>query len=539
LGKFYLYFYRFIQDLLKSLKPANMKYLTLIFILIFINFNYAQTISLSPGFELDVGESYKVLDASYTRDYYPVEGGKTVSIKRIKGKMILQLLDNKTLKELKRVDYRELSPESSYHLNFEWILQTKNKLYLFNFNYDKKDKNKKVEVREINTKTLAVKPPRVLFEAPVTARFLYINHSPNSSSLLLGYYITPSRKDKIDGSSKEFLYVFDTENLNERWKKVFVIPHQYNGKKKTFITGTRMNFLGLNDNNKISALIKNSSSNEYDLYLISEDEIEVTEKVVPLGEDKKEFQSNLDFTFFHNLSKEAYNIIYMTGKGIVSYQISSDGKLVSTEKHKYSSELITQYLSRNEKKNILKEGNENLNPISRLNIANEGTLFIGESQLIEETGNDFTSYKFKHLILTFLNLDGTLNWIKKIPKNQFATNSRGAPFDIGTACFLSKDKKSAYLFYQDDSDNLEIAPDGIPKEFKSKKTKGFLTLCKVNLEDGSYKKYLVADMSNVKGNELTFIEMDNIFQPIEGDNVFLMEVRIKNTNALMKITMKD
>ena len=131
-----------------------------------------------------------------------------------------------------------------------------------------------------------------------------------------------------------------------------------------------------------------------------------------------------------------------------------------------------------------------------------------------------------------MNADGSLAWMRKLPKYQIGTNGRGG---MGMEHIASG--KSHYFFFLDNLKNMALTPDKAPARHMDG-AGGFFTAYKIDDATGEVTRHSVFDMRDVKGTEV-FQFMTSRIQVVD-ENEFVVEVYKKQKeDVLIKVKIND
>src|SRR5690606_17189488 len=123
-----------------------------------------------------------------------------------------------------------------------------------------------------------------------------------------------------------------------------------------------------------------------------------------------------------------------------------------------------------------------------------------------------TKYYYEDVLVTKINSNGELSWMKKIPKRQVGTS--------GTGIKYIRSNNNHYVLFIDNIKNLELDINTEPATHSGGRG-GFLMVHKIDDETGDFIKASVFDLRDAKGYNLGQLTMNRIVDI--SDNTFGVE----------------
>jgi hypothetical protein len=235
--------------------------------------------------------------------------------------------------------------------------------------------------------------------------------------------------------------------------------------------------------------------------------------------------------------------------GIILFKMKEDGSLTDQFTYEIPLDLINEYASEKEKKkNAKKEEKGEGAKISDLTLKNlivreDGSIILaGEKQYsITTTTTSFsngsmstytlTSYYYTDIVVTKINPDGKLGWMKKIPKFQRGFAGQGGM----SYKFFSNDTDNFFVFL-DNVKNIDLPIEKTPA-MHSDRRGGYLTAVKINDINGETKKGSILNAREVEDFELHQFSTDRIVKT--SNMTFVLEAyKKKKEDVIIKVTLK-
>ncbi len=513
---------------------------------------------LSKDFEVSRTSPYDVVDAG-SKKYFGLGNDQSLAVKTRGGVVTLLKFDIATKRE---VDRKVHSDFPKYTKEQE-ILQVEGHIYYVSEAFDKKTRTFTVSAREINTDDLSMGELTTLFttDREVTATPAALGAQPafgfgfvggnkfevissfDGSKILIRYRLKPKSRKDAENYDELGFFVFDNK-LNKLWGKEQTMP--YTEKEMNNLAYT----VASDGTAYMLALVRESKSVE--LMSITEKDfstkpLEINKDLVfqkfDLREDDKGniacvayYATGIEFKFGFGGSALVFNT-----NGIYFFKFTPEGEVTDVHDYEFDIDFINQYRTDREKnKNDKreKEGKAGIPDLKLLEfeVEADGSVFIlGERAYVR---NEFygpkqqTVYHFSNVIATKINPDGSIKWMKKLPKNQAGTAGRG-----GMGVKYIRSKTGHYVLFLDNVKNANLTVAKAPVPHKDG-AGGFLTAYKVDDATGEIEKHNILDVRDLQGIKLHQFNTSRIFNV--SDNLFLLETYIKGKKDMMiKIELKE
>jgi hypothetical protein len=532
--------------------------------------------TLSTDYDYKVSKPYRVVDASRKLYYSNGENVLAIKVRANKNQVLLQKYDVNNMKEVGKTPYNDLPK----NFIFEDFIEAQDKYYFFYSSWSgKKTKHERLFYREVDFKsgTFIGESKQIIDYNGYLANFYgndngvvanvgfsfgtsgkYVGTSKfdlivseDKSKILILYRKKPEVKKDTKSWDIVTLNVFDM-NLNEIWNKKYKMPY----------TERRMNFLDniISNDGKIFMITKiyhddNFKDKKKRTDIAANYHIELfeynnsNEKIITseINLDDKfmksiaMYQPSNDKIFcagFYNKGKDSDN-----ADGLFTYEINPDGKLNNKNYYEIPLEILNQYekektIKKNKKKN--KKGKaeyEDLNLKDVIFYSNNSIVLIGEVNYIKShtsysqkygTRTTYT-YHYEDILITKINANGNLAWMKKIPKRQKGTQGKR-----GMSYTHFNTNENTYLVYLDNVKNIDLPINKLPA-LHSDGHGGFLTAVKINNETGAHEKGSIMDFRNIKGGFVAYQFNTDRIVKIK-DNEFFTEVyKKKKEDIFLKI----
>ena len=230
--------------------------------------------------------------------------------------------------------------------------------------------------------------------------------------------------------------------------------------------------------------------------------------------------------------------------GIMLFNVSSDNKISGMINHEIPVEVLNQFVNeRAQNKNKKKDKDdkaefEDLVLRSLLVQADGSILLTGEqyysitTTYYSQSGSrTITTYFYNDILACKINADGSLAWMRKLPKRQKGNAGRG-----GMSFKYMSGEKEHYFLFLDNEKNMKLSLNEYPAGHLDGRG-GFLTAYKINDATGVVDKISILDTKDVQGVELYQFAVNRIL-PIS-KNEFVFEAYKKGKEDLMlKVNFK-
>jgi len=536
--------------------------------------------SLSKDFSYTVSKPYQVYDAP--KKFYFTKDNEMLTIKPYKENVVIQKFDVVTLKQTSIKEYND-QPDN---FQVEGIVEAQNKYYFFYSSWTgRKTKHERLFYREIDFAKgefigdpikiididgrLAGSPMSIMssnnnpfgFSFGLTDKFDFLV-SKDESKILIQYRKKP--KVKNDKKSKDIIgiNVYDI-SLTKQWSKEYKMPY----------TERRMDALDYavdtdgkgymlakvfhDDSNKDKKKKKDAKANYHiELFRLLSGSDKIIKTKIELDESFingislfENEQGEMICAGFYNkglhskknfsLGKEFNN---HSADGIFACKLSKEGLLIDKKTYEIPLEILNQYASnRTKKRNNKQEGKKGAEfeylKLKELFFKKDGSIvFIGEQTYVitrrSSKGRVTHTYYYNDILISKINPNGELSWMKKIPKRQIGNAGQGG---MSFSHFYTNNNH--YLIYLDNVKNIALPLDKIPARH-SDGMGGYLTSFKVNDETGDVSRGSILDTRNVKP-KLAVYQFSNNRVVKTAENEFIVEVyKKKKEDVLIKVKIK-
>ena len=438
-------------------------------------------------------------------------------------------------------------------IDFEFIVQLNNKLYLFSSFKNQKLKRNFLFVQSINKRSLQLKQDLNKIaeidysgKSKYNAGNFYYETSRDSSKVLI-YYSLPYDK----GEREQFgFHVFD-RNLNQLWEKKITLPYKeelFDVEDYEVDNNGNVHLLSLIFKEKRKEKRKGKPNYKYQILSYFDS-----------GNELKEYPIKIEGKFLTDMQiaiNDEQDIIcggFYSKEGtfsiIGSYFIKINGstKEIKTKNFKeFGIDFITQNMTERQEKKTKKKDEKGKNiELFRYDLddiilrEDGGAVLIGEQYFVrivtrtytDSDGNTRTTttyyYYFNDIIAISMSPNGSIDWAEKIPKRQLTINDGG--FFSSYALSVVKDK--LYFVFNDNPKNLFYKGQG--KLYNFNKSKQSLVVL-VEL-DSNGKQTREALFSAKEADVLT---RPLVCEQISKNEMVLFGQRRK-THRFAKITFKE
>ncbi len=531
---------------------------------------FAQVVKTGKEFKIKLSTPYKVIDAT-TKEYFN-NGNTIISVKFTDKDFYIQKFDSKTMKEVSMREVTDLPDGWSY----EGFLQLKDRVLFFYSLWDRKNKTEQLFSRgiEFEKGTFEATPTLVLssqeklsgqilqkgYSYSTTDKFDF-DTSYDTTKLCIRYRKKPETKNDAKSFDEIGFNVFsiDGNKLTKIWSKEVKMPY----------SEQKMDTLGFSvDSDGNSYLLakvrvgegkgeKDKSGN----YIYTMEIIKVDAKTqehsiikvdlaarfitdVKLTETKDNGITVMGY-YCKEISKKTSGV-----EGLFMSKLNKSGQIENIKSYDIPLEIINQNISKKQAaKNTKAEEKDDEDGAAQL--ANlrfydyiqspDGSLTIVGQQykLVVHTttsssGGTRTTYTYHYndMLVTRIKADGTLAWMRRLPKNQYGARNPG-----GLSYKNINSQNHQYYLFLDNLKNLNLPIDQVPARHVDG-AGGILTAYKINEETGEVSKVSILDMKNVNGTELFQFSTNRILQVSPTD--FVVEAYKKNKEDVMvKISLTE
>jgi hypothetical protein len=525
-----------------------MKKITLLFALLF-------TIQLFFGQEklseekIQIGLPYPVVDAR-TKQYFTYKD-LIIGVKIDGKKFYLQTFSTQKL-TLEKVKVYEDFPKG---FQIERFIKLKDRIYFFYSLWDRSKEKEQLFVREINPEECsfigkgkkALEVPGKLSGSMIRKGFygfgvankFALTTSFDESKLFVQYRKKPITRNDSKSYDVIGMFVYD-ENMENVWGDDIKMP--YTEEEMDNIEYT----MDSKGNVFLLAYVRNMSKKpiESEMRLIKffDAEADFDGKIIEFPEGK----GGNNLSFFEDSDGSILLAGYSGDNEVAKINLGEGDEDVQFDYYDIPVDVINQNLrKRKVKKNKKKEskdqtvGLDNLVPRS-IYLHNDGSMFIIGEQYFSVTttttdanGNTrtTTTYYYQDILVTKINKDGSLAWMKKLPKRQSGRKSRGS-----MSFKLVEGESDLYFVYMDNIKNLMLGDIEEPESHRDGKG-GFLTAYKVDYLSGDVKRISLLDSRNIKEMKMYQFTLSRISSVVLDEFVFEVYKK-KKEDVLIKVELK-
>ncbi len=529
--------------------------------------------------KVTLSKPYRVVDGSFKQ--YIQKGDELLKV-TLDGKLvIIQKFDTKALTETSKKEYEDLTKGFS----FEEIVELNDRFYFFYSVWDKPNETEQLFCREIDFKSgvLLAKEIAILkvqgkvtgsraglglsmFSFGVTNKFDFQTNS-DQTSLLIKYRKKPLEKKDSKNFDVIGFYVYTTDLSKPLWSKEHTMP----------FTEALMDNLDYSvdksGNAYLLAAVFDQEAKSRDDVSFHLELFQVNAKTTKLAGSKIDFEGKsvnkiwvyenpkgfmMCAGFYSNDKKYSAD-----AKGIFAFKIDAAGKIYDKATYDIPLEIINMYASKRQKeKNDKKDDAGELEfadlILRSITFQEDGSLVLfGEQHYIDMqssgiplmpyyTLSDGTrvyqkycfscnttryQYKYNDMLVTKIDANGKLAWMKKLPKRQMGLTGQG-----GMGYYSTSFEGKHYLLFLDNVKNVNIGKDEVPALHQDGRG-GFLTSYTIDDKTGAVSKASLFDSRNVEGTEIFQFDVDRIRQ-ISGSEFVLEAYKKGKEDILIKVNLK-
>lgn len=487
--------------------------------------------------DFEISSPYPVVDG-YTKKYF-TRGAELMAVK-IRGRfVVIQKMNASTMSYLQEQSYEDFPKV----YEADDILEVGNRFYFFYSVTDLKAKIERLYMREIDFNKGAFKGEAVLlietgkeilgskiWKTFDLIKFRYSQPLDNSS-LCISYTLKPQNKDQGKNHVIKNFCVYDS-SMAMTWTKEVIMPFTENKMRiRAYTMDDKGNVYFLSktykDDGIMERVVKNGPPN-YDLevYKISQGNSDLTKKVLDL---KENFLSSASIYF-------AGGNIYVAGyfcdgndnwnvDGVFSFKVIESEDKPTGKFYKIPIDVLNQYVGEKQLKKNEKQEDEL--DFSRLELRNfelreDGSIIlVGEQSFwvqreSSSNGHVTSIYNANDMLITKIDPDGSLAWMRKLPKRQFggAQGSLSFKYDYNTKL------NTHFLFFLDNEKNENLSVSERPEYYNDGigGTTGMFTCFMVDDMTGAVSRSSILSMKDAKdGLALKQFRTGRIIPNDEGD----------------------
>jgi hypothetical protein len=515
-------------------------------------------VGLNTGFSqanVSVSKPYEVVDGN--PKLYFQQGNELLKV-TIRGKVVtIQKFNTNTLTEISKNEYENL-PKG---FQFEEIVKLNNRYYFFYSVWDRPSELEQLFAKEIDFGKGTLIPEEIsilkvegkvtgkpiigisLWGFGVTSKFEFETNSDNTS-LLIKYRKKPIEKRDSKNSDIIGFYVYTTDVKKPLWNREVTMPYTEALMDNLDYTVDKQGNAYL-----LAAVFDNDAKNRDDANFHLE-LFQLTPKSSKLAGIKIDLDGKSINKIWIYESPKGYMVCagfygtdskYSSGaSGIFALKVDASGRIYDKNAYDIPLEVLNQYASKREKRRNERKDDagdsEFTNLVLRsITFQEDGSIILfGEQHFINVyRSNNRTVYEYHYndLLLTKIDVNGKLSWMRKLPKKQVGYNGRG-----GLGYYSTSFEGKHYLLYLDNIKNLEISPDEVPATHQDGRG-GFLISYVVDDKTGSVKKTSLFDSKDVEGQKIFQFNVDRI-QQINGNEFVLEAYKKGKEDILIKVNLK-
>jgi hypothetical protein len=234
--------------------------------------------------------------------------------------------------------------------------------------------------------------------------------------------------------------------------------------------------------------------------------------------------------------------------GILVFNVERDNKITNFVNHDIPINVLNQFVkgrTKNKNNRNEEEGTAELENLAfrGLQFDKDGSYLITGEQQVTWVKDFYTKAKgggaaniasteFYDILACKIKPDGTLGWMRKLPKKQEGLGANIG--DLSFATIASDDTQ--YFVYVDSEDNLNLKETDTPKLHKNGNN-GFLAAYNVKNETGEVKKIGIGSLRDFDGKALYQFGIHRIVQTSEKE--FIFEAYLKgNEDAMVRVIFR-
>lgn len=554
----------------------------LVLLVLMFNQGFAQR-ALSTDYSYKISQPYKVFDAK--EKIYFSKGNEVLAVKLDGKEILIQKFDSDKPAFIKEKLYEKLFPKN---YAFEEILEISGKYFLFYSSWDGDNDKEQLFSIEIdfdkgefvgNSKLVFSVNGKIAgtavvggmgFSVGVQDKFDFYQ-SDNKQNVLIQY----RKKPEVKRDTKSFdiigLYAYNG-NMEKLYGNEVKMPY----------TERRMNNLDYQLDNKgnlylLTKVFHDDSNDDKKKRKDKEANFHIEMFTIKSGSDQIQiskfenkdkfvnrlwiFDTNSDYLicggFYSNGSETKNSWIsgqnsYDDCDGIVVLKFKEDGTVYDTVFHEIPLEVLNQYeTEKTKRKNEKKERKGDNAQFSDLELKDlvinkDGSIvLVGEQYFtvfhssgggmgmggMGMGGGGYYTYHYCDMLVTKINADGSLGWMKKIAKNQMGTKGKG-----GMSYKYFNADNNHFFVYLDNVKNIKLPLDKAPARHSDGQG-GYLTAVKITDAEGGLTKGSILNSRDVEDFKIYQFATNRIVKT--SDSSFLLEVYKKQKEDIMiKVDLK-
>jgi len=398
----------------------------------------------------------------------------------------------------------EKTEEGKLNKTFDAFKMWGDKLFVFSYTHDRKEKKKVLFVQTVNLSSMTLNS-----DTRMIAKIDYSGHprfnsgnfdyqSSTDNSKLMIYYNTPFEP----GSAESYgVHVMDN-TMKEIWHQEYTLP--YPDEKftvKDFDISNEGVVTVVGKAYKEGIKERKKGKPNYDVVAMIYDGKDAKGKKVTLayenffiadaGASFDQSSQSLKITGYYS-ERGAYTI-----KGVFAENVDLDGKVLKKSNKEFTKDFIMQRMTEKAKARKQKAEDNGKKELELPEFEFRQILTMDDGSIVSVSERYFvvvvttyngktttTTYYYHHedIMLTKITPDGTIAWVQKVPRVCVGVNYNG-PMIGYYACTY---QNQIYLTFNDNPENLTYSGSGPIKGTNLKKA--VLTLVKVDGKDASVKR---------------------------------------------------
>ncbi len=515
----------------------------------------------------EVSKPYKVIDGAKFYIALP-NSPKTLSLKRYRKTVYIQIFDSRTMKEVVRNQFDDFP--KGYAL--ENVKKIGSKLYCFFSVWDKTNLREQLFAREIDFETAKFigKEKKILsVSGKASAAFLFemknsgtgykfnFLQSFDNQKLLVQYRKNPKNKRDATNYDVIGMYIFD-ENLEQEAgneitmpyteKKMNVLDYHINSEGTPFILAQ----IYKDNTTKETRKIRKKEIANYKIELFKVDITNQKMRSFPVS-----FEDYLikDIWLYDDPNNDMLIAGFYRDKlegeatkrnkknssdGLFVTKVTNDGEISNSHFYKISTKVLNAYSgysssTTNTKKKKKKAKNEFSSlKIRDIKIKKDGNIFITAEQYYvthhtDSRGNTHYIYHYDDILISKINPDGKMAWIKKLPKKQRSGTGQSTA-GLGFKHLFIKDYQ--YFVFLDNVKNIDLPLYENPA-LHIDRAGGYLTAYKVEEETGKVTKVSIFDTKKIKTGQKVYQFSPERILPLVDSEEFIIEFYKKKKEDIM------
>lgn len=543
-----------------------MKKLFTILMLGVIGMTYSQK-TLSTDYAYTASEPYKVIDADYK--FYISKGDEVLTVKFDGKKIFVQRFDGAKPAMLNSKLYENFFPKNYVAESVKII---NDRCFVFYSLWDGDNKKEQLFMVEVDFKKGEfIGTPQLIMKVDgkvtgsYSGRMMDFNlrdkfdvlTSHDQKSVLIKYRKRPEVKNDKESYDIIGLGTFDSNMKNVSVKEIPMpyterrmnnLDYQIDAKGNLYML-TKVFHDDSNDDKKKK---KDEEANYHiELFTIKSGSDKITTTKI---ENKDKFINSLvifDTPVATGLVAGGY---YSNGKGknyqnncdgVMTFKMKEDGSVTDQYYYEIPLELLNEYESaKTKRKNERKEEKgesakfTNLSLRSMIVLADGSIAIAGEQYftvtrtvMVGSSMRTTITYHYNDILVTKINPDGKLAWMKKIPKEQSGSNGMG-----GMSFRMYDNANDIFVVFLDNVKNFELPVDKTPARHTDGQG-GYLTCVRIASADGSNSKGSIFNARDVEDFKLKQFSTNRILQT--NGNTFLVEAyKGGKEDIMVKVVLK-